>query len=98
MRDQVEACHSIEAQWHRVALDAKALVRSVIEHDSPSAEVVTQPQHFAGARRQGTDLLTRKEWLDGQGERATEKVCSVGLIGLRHSPEGSVWFDNNTRL
>jgi hypothetical protein len=65
-----------------VALDAKALIRSGIELDRPSAQVVTQPQHFARARRQLKELLVREEWGDGQCKRAAEKVCPVGLLEL----------------
>jgi hypothetical protein len=68
-----------------VALAAKALIGSVIEPDSPAAQVVTQPQHFAGARRQPKELLIREEWSDGQCKRAAEKKCPVGLLNLRHS-------------
>jgi hypothetical protein len=63
-----------------VALDAKSLIRSAIEPDRPSAQVVTQPKHFAGARRQPEDFFIREEWSDGQRKRAAEKVCPVGLL------------------
>jgi hypothetical protein len=81
-----------------VALAAKALIRSVIEPDSPAAQVVTQPQHFARALRQYKELFVREEWSDGQCERAAEKLCPVGLLELRHYYAEQPRLDRFTRL
>jgi hypothetical protein len=81
-----------------VALDSKALIRSVTELDIPSAQVVTQPQHLAGARRQRKELLIREEWSDGQCKRAAEKVCPGELVELRHSSAEQPRLDSFTRL